>query len=109
MLVEWKGESGTHVAVTVELCPKGGGPLFATTLDAGDSSEQGSARLSIARLGIAEGDYLVSASVHVPNAPALGAVACPLTVTAHAPGTGALRPAHVWSLDAGAAARAKSS
>ena len=104
--LEWKGEPGTHVAVTVEIGPYGGAVLFSTTLDVGVSSEQGSARLSIGRLGIGEGVYQVYASIHVANAPALESVKCPLTVTPHAPGAGLLRPAHVWSLDAGSGGKA---
>ena len=109
VIVEWKGEPGAHVALTVELAPRDGPVLFSTTLDAGVSSEKGSARLSIARLGLGEGEYQVVASIHAPGASATGSVKTPLIVTAHAPGSGVLRPAHVWSLDAGAGARAKSS
>ena len=109
IVVAWKGQAGTPVAVTVELASPDGTALFATTLDAGVGSEFGSARLSIARLGIGEGEYQIVASIHPPQTPPNESVKRPLTVTAHTPGQGVLRPAHVWSLDSGRGARAKSS
>ena len=99
--IDWKAEPGTSVAVTVGLATEGGTALFSTTLEAGVSAGSGSARLSISRLGVAEGAYQVSASAHPPGGAAAQWVTCPLLVTAHAPGAGLLRPAHVWTLNVG--------
>jgi lipopolysaccharide transport system ATP-binding protein len=109
VLVEWRGEPGSPLAVTVEVSTAEGVSLFSTTLDAGDSAERGTARLSLARLGLGEGQYQVATSVHAPNAPAAETLKSALVVTAHAPGAGVLRPPHVWSLDVGPAVQARSS
>jgi hypothetical protein len=109
LVIEWKAESGTPLAITVELASEQGAPLFSTTVDAGRSSSTGSARLSISRLGLGEGQYQVATSVHAPNALGSETLKSALTVTAHAPGGGVVRPPHVWSLDVGSGAQAKSS
>ncbi len=100
VVVDWKADAGKAVAVTVAL-----GTLFSATVDVGAASE-GRARLSIPRLGVGEGEYRIAASVHAPGETAAVPVEAPLTVTPHAPGSGVLRPAHVWSVDADAASPA---
>jgi lipopolysaccharide transport system ATP-binding protein len=104
VVLEWAGEPGAPVAVTVALADAGGRALFSTTLEAGSTST-GSARLSIARLGLGEGQYALAASVHPPGAAPSESVKSALTVTAHAPGSGVVRPPHVWSLDVGQGVR----
>ncbi len=91
VLVEWSADAGQTVTLTLEL-RKDGAPLFTTTADAGTGTS-GRARLSIPRVGLGEGAYEVRASAGED------AQTAPLTITAHAPGTGLVRPAHVWSLD----------
>ena len=107
--VEWSATPGSPIALTIELRDAEGAKLFSTTLDAGRSVATGSARLSIPRLGVGEGRYQLAASIHPPDAPAAQSLTTSLIVTAHAPGSGLVRPAHVWSLDVGGEAQARSS
>ncbi len=97
VVVDWKGEPGTAVAVTVELVVTGGGVLFSTTFPSHLDSGGGVARLSILRLGIGQGNYEVHASVHLPNQPAAESSKAPFAITSSGPGLGVVRPAHAWS------------
>ncbi len=106
--LDFETEPGEALAFTVELLPAGGASVFGTTMDAGASPGKGTARLTLARLGLGEGAWTVRASAHPPGktSPALEV---PLTVEAHAAGFGTVRPPHVWSLEGTLAQRERAS